>query len=571
MRFKLLAALPCLLSWLLSAAQPANRFDVLITELMPDPLPVIGLPAAEYIEIKNVSNTVINLNGWRLSDNKSTATITRTFLLQPDSFLIICAAANAPFFEPFGTTIGVTNFPSLNNEADTISIISPQGKTIHAVNYNEGWYGNPLKSDGGWSLEMIDTRNPCTGSNNWKASNNANGGTPGKTNSVNGVSKDEEGPTLKHAFAADSVTLFLMFDEPLDSSLAAMASNYATNYDAVITKAEVVAPLFNTVQLALSKPLKKGTIYTITVTGITDCLGNPIGAINNVKTGMPEDAQRGDLVINEILFNPKTGNHDYVEVYNRSTKIINAGSVFIANRNSAGSISNAKKLSLAPFYIFPGDYVVITEDAIQLEQSYFVKNKAAVITIASLPAFPDDEGTVVLTNIQLTVIDEVRYKDDWHFALLANAEGVALERIDPALPSQDANNWHSAASTAGYGTPGYQNSQYKQASNSVGTITITPKTFSPDNDGFNDIVTINYSVLESGYVANIIIFDAAGREVRHLVNNDLLGLKGFWTWDGLGEKRRRLPIGTYIIYTELFNLKGKKQRFKNAVVLSGRL
>jgi flagellar hook assembly protein FlgD len=72
-------------------------------------------------------------------------------------------------------------------------------------------------------------------------------------------------------------------------------------------------------------------------------------------------------------------------------------------------------------------------------------------------------------------------------------------------------------------------------------------------------------------VANITIFDAAGRLVRHLVKNNTLGLIGGWNWDGLNEKGAKLSIGTYIIFTELFNLDGKKERFKNTIVLARRL
>ena len=48
----------------ISLAQ-ANRFDVIITEIMADPSPVVGLPNAEFVEIKNVSSTAFNLNGWK--------------------------------------------------------------------------------------------------------------------------------------------------------------------------------------------------------------------------------------------------------------------------------------------------------------------------------------------------------------------------------------------------------------------------------------------------------------------------------------------------------------------------
>ena len=177
----------------------------------------------------------------------------------------------------------------------------------------------------------------------------------------------------------------------------------------------------------------------------------------------------------------------------------------------------------------------------------------------------------VALNFQGNVVDEVKYKDDWHFKLIDNDEGVSLERIDPAGPSQNETNWHSAASTAGYGTPTYKNSQYKLLNGINATIGVTPKIFSPDNDGRDDIATIQYEVTEHGYVANITIFDAAGRPIRSLVRNGTLGLKGYWNWDGLDDKGNKLPVGTYIIFTEIFNLQGKKDRFKSTVVLARKL
>ena len=47
-----------------------------------------------------------------------------------------------------------------------------------------------------------------------------------------------------------------------------------------------------------------------------------------------------------------------------------------------------------------------------------------------------------------------------------------------------------------------------------------------------------------------------------------LGLQGYWIWDGLDDKKLKLPVGTYIVFTEIFNLDGKKENFKNIVVLA---
>lgn len=549
----------------------ANRFDILITEIMADPSPVVNLPNAEYIEIKNVSATPFNLNGWRLSDATSTATITSNFTLQPDSITILCATSNVAALSIYGRTIGVTGFPSLDNDGDQLTLRSPQGKLIHALSYSTDWYQNEVKKDGGWSLEMIDTKNPCSGISNWKASVDVSGGTPGKKNSIDGVNNDTTPPQLVRTYSLDDVTLVAVFDEPLDSTSAAIISNYSISNGLNISSATPQLPLFNQVILKLSAPLQKRTTYTLTSTNVKDCKGNSIGIYNKVNAGLAEEALVNDIIINEILFNPRPNAFDYVEIYNKTNKIIDANKIYIANRNSSGLLSSIKKLSETPFYIFPEDYFVITEDAASLQHEYLVQNPANILILSSLPSLPDDKGSVVITNSQGAIVDEVSYSEKWHFALISNAEGVALERIDPSDSSQKQTNWHSAASTAGYGTPTYKNSQYKQASNINATIEINPKVFSPDNDGFDDFATINYKVEQTGYLANITIFNANGRLVRYLVKNDLLGLQGSWRWDGLNEKMQKLPIGTYIIYSEIFNLEGKKKQFKNMIVLARKL
>ena len=146
-----------------------------------------------------------------------------------------------------------------------------------------------------------------------------------------------------------------------------------------------------------------------------------------------------------------------------------------------------------------------------------------------------------------------------------------MKCIDPDGASNEKSNWRSAAADVGYGTPGYQNSQYKLFQNHIANISVSPKIFSPDGDGFDDVVMIEYTMPEGGSVANIFIYDAAGREVRHLAKNAVLGTSGKFIWDGGDEKSQRLPIGQYIVYTEIFNLHGKKQHFKNVIVLARRL
>ena len=566
---------PLLLLWLslllTNVLLAQKRYDVVIDEIMVDPSPQVGLPANEWIELKNISSGSINLQGWRLADGGGQSGPMPGFTLEPGSFVIICTGSAVTAMSAFGTVISVTSFPSLDNDGELLFLKSSDGTIIHALSYSSSWYQNELKKEGGWTLEMIDTQNPCTGSNNWQASIHSSGGTPGIKNSIDGLNNDQTAPQLKNAFTKDNSTIVLVFDEPVDSLSGATISNYAIDGGISFGSTETISPLFNQVELKTNTPLSETTVYTITANNVTDCRGNELGSANKARIGLAVDATAGECIINEILFNPRSNANDYVEFYNKSDKIFDASELYIANRSNSGAVSSIKQLSTTPLYIFPGDYIVVTEDAENLALNYLVKNADAVLTLLSLPSFPDDKGTVILLNQQGTIVDEISYSDDWHFKLIDNAEGVSLERIGPDGSSQNADNWHSAASTAGYGTPGYKNSQFKNQQSIAATIEITPKVFSPDNDGFDDIATIQYKINEPGYVANITIFDAAGRPVRNLVRNGTLSASGYWNWDGLDDKGLKLPVGTYILFTEIFNLQGKKNKFKNTVVLARKL
>ena len=132
-------------------AQVLERYVIIMDEVLADPNPVVGLPNYEFIELKNNSAVAWDLFHWKISDGSSTSSIPIHYFLQPDSFVVICPSAAVNAFSAFGTSIGVSNFPSLNNDEDVISLYSPEGKLIHAMAYKLNWYNNAIKSEGGWT------------------------------------------------------------------------------------------------------------------------------------------------------------------------------------------------------------------------------------------------------------------------------------------------------------------------------------------------------------------------------------------------------------------------------------
>jgi hypothetical protein len=99
-------------------------------------------------------------------------------------------------------------------------------------------------------------------------------------------------------------------------------------------------------------------------------------------------------------------------------------------------------------------------------------------------------------------------------------------------------------------------------------ISVEPKIFSPDMDGYRDFCFINYQLPAAGFIGSISVFDGNGRMVRQLANNILWGSSGSFRWDGRDEQQNLLPMGHYIFYCELFLPDGEMIKKKLVCVLA---
>ncbi|MCB9175306.1 MAG: lamin tail domain-containing protein [Flavobacteriales bacterium] len=531
-------------------------FDLVINEIFADPDPTVGLPLFEYIELFNKSNKIIDLSGLKVVDPLSTSGFLSGKLL-PNEYIIVCSSTSIGQFTPYGKVVGPTSFPSLNNSSDSIKLIKASGEIIHQVNYSDTWYQDATKKDGGWSLEMIDPNNPCGEENNWRASTKWFGGTPGTQNAIFGSNPDNVAPQLISAFALNDSTVQITFNE--NTFLGTLSINNG------ITINTIQQLTGKTYLITLVNKLAFQTTYTITANSITDCIGN-LGN-SNFNFSLPEQGLAGDVVINEVLFNPYTGGSDFVEIYNNSNKYINLQNWYLANYDN-DSISNKKLITAQSYVLYPGEFTVLTKDANNIKTEYINAKQDRMLQMATLPTYNNSDGNVYLINNLSSTVDNFKYDEKMHFALLNDVKGVSLERIDYNRLSSDKTNWHSAAEDVGFATPGYENSQFQKAEIND-EITISPETFSPDNDGIDDVVNISYQFAEGGYVANIVIYDSKGRLTKNLLLNELLGTSGTFSWDGINENNEKSAIGIYIIYIEIFNLKGEVKKFKKTCVLGG--
>ncbi|KAA3436141.1 lamin tail domain-containing protein [Rufibacter hautae] len=544
------------------SAQPG---DVRVTEIYADLNPLVDLPAAEFIELYNRSDKTFNLKGWRSSDATAASGTFPDYLLKPGAYVIVCAAADTALYRPIGPVIGLATFPSLNDSGDDVEIFNATGQLIDFVRYNASWYGEAEKKNGGWSLELKDVNSSCAGASQWTASVDRRGGTPGQVNSVREV--DQMPPTLRQTVAISPDKILLTFNEPLDSMQAAQVTHFTVSSGISVQQVRVLAPDYREVELVLSASLQENMRYTVTVQNLTDCAGNKL-APQGQTVLLPATPQKGEVVINEILFNPRPGGVDFVEIVNRSTKYLNLQNWKLANRSSDGALAGARVLTPQNFLLAPGGYLVLTPDSATLFREYPTGHADRFKEMAAMPSYPDEAGSVVLLLPDETIMDEVRYQSSQHFKLIRDPEGISLERISLAGPSLP-ENFHSAA-TQVKATPGYENSQSREKMGAAGKLTLQPKTITPDGDGIDDALLLQFKLPQAGFVASVTIFDAHGRFIRKLSANTLLGAESVLQWDGLTDAGSKAAIGYYVVLVELFNLQGQKEVLKETAVVGGR-
>ncbi|HCN82310.1 MAG TPA: hypothetical protein DIT07_01635 [Sphingobacteriaceae bacterium] len=552
---------------------PEESYKVLITEIFADPSPQIGLPETEFVELFNYSDAVVHLKGMTYEDATGTKYTFKTGSIESGEYLIICPEKDTLNYRPYGNTLGISTWPSLNNDKDILILRNNKGKEFHRVSYYSSWYKNKEKLLGGWSLELIDPQTICSGSQNWMASIHTSGGTPGKQNSVYKMYAANDPLKLVSAILIDSITLQLNFNRPVDSLSASIYQNFKVNNGVGSPPSALPAgPDFEQIILKFPSGIARGSIYQVVAVNLTDCSGaNISSSANSAEFIYPEKIAKNDIIINEVLFNPRPGGADFVEIYNRSDKSLDLKDLYLVTENDKDSLIGPKQLSTVQLLMEPHTYRVLTTDPDNIKKEYTVSDYAVMIKMPSLPSFNDDEGTVVLLS-ENKRIDQLDYSEKMHLALIKDPEGVSLERSSFNGLTNEAGNFRSAAASAGYATPGYQNSQYAE---DIGShqedIALASKTFSPDNDGFEDILTLNYNFSHAGMIANASVYNDKGILIRKLTRNMTLAETGIITWDGLTETNELCAVGVYIVYLEVFNLVGTVKKYRKNCVLAAKL
>ncbi|WP_169513376.1 lamin tail domain-containing protein [Flexithrix dorotheae] len=538
--------------------------EIIVTEIFADPSPTAGLPEYEYLELYNPTDKTFDLGDLRLKVGEDELKI-NTSLLLPNEYVILTSTSGEQWFDKFGRTIGLTNWVSLKNTGDQIILRNKKGELLFEITYEDEWYYDPEKEDGGFALEMKNVKQPCLAKENWEASKSEVGGTPGKENSWKEAQiRDDFPPKLQKGFANDDLSIQLIFDGKLDS-LSAVNAVIKIAPETGVKKQVFDYHYQNELRLELENPLEEKVQYKISIKDLQDCSGNTNIEWQTLDLVLPEKSDSADVLISEILFNPPVGGIDFVEIYNPSGKHIDLKNWRLGNAKTEEIISE-KPLILAPY-----TFLTFSSDIDQLKSQHSNGEYATFFEL-KLPSFNDEEGSVILKNESGNIMDEFSYHEDFHNTMLDDKNGVSLERIDYAQPTQSNENWMSAAEPSGFATPGYKNSQYNdhQFAVSEECFEVFPKVIVPDLDGIDDYTVLHYNCIASGSLATIKIYDAFGKSVKNIVNNQLISVDGQFIWDGTNDLGEKVNMGNYIIQIILVEANGNQLEFRENVAVGTR-
>ncbi len=239
--------------------------DVVINEFLSDPIPSIGLPEYDFIELYNPTDYFFNIGGWTISDEAGTSDEIPSFVLRPDAYVMLCDPGAVGSYESYGDVIGVSGFPNLNTTGDSIILRNNAQIVIDKIGYDDP------PSDG-VSSEQINPHKSCSDFSNFLPSNSQSGGSPGLQNTVFDGSPDITGPEIQsiEILAPDSISI--SFDESLDEGSIVTAVISISGIQSIATT--IINPAI--IHLKLQEALQSEVDYELSVSGITDCEGNPI-------------------------------------------------------------------------------------------------------------------------------------------------------------------------------------------------------------------------------------------------------------------------------------------------------
>ena len=551
----------------------ARAGDIVINEVLYNPG---DGGRADFVELYNTTGQNFDLSNWRMGDSSNEATLPDQLQLPAQSYVVLTGDDRFASTTPSGRD--VDQFPSYNNNSgDAVYIQTDDGHTIDSLRYKTSWGG----SVEGTSMERKDPLAASNDGSNWQTSSEVSAGDQNTS-----FEPDDSAPEVIFSQVGSNGNIEVRFSEfiALTNETTFLADGNileVVKFDS--TQANVIY-LSDNVSQSKSKATN-GT--TITVRNLSDVKGN---TSSSSEVAVAQPLQPSDLVINEIMFNPlnepddnRADQGEYLELRNTQDYAISLEGLFLHDApDEDGNIRDLQPVVSTAKWIPPKSQVLIhADEATRFNQSmvanFFDLASPAMRSIMRIDrsslSLASSDDAIYIADSTGTTIDSVYYGENWHNPNIIDTRGIALERVSPKGQSDDPMNWGSSVNPKG-GTPNQENSIYQSNANQPqeNGISFEPNPFSPDEDGYEDNLFINYKLDQQDYLIKVLIYDRYGRLVRELADGRQAGLEGQLIWNGRKDDGSRNRIGIYIVVFEAYDsASGTDKSFKKTVVLARQL
>lgn len=497
----------------------------------------------EWVELYNAGQSPVNLALCQL--NVAGSSVPLTGSMAPGSYLIVCrrlyGTPGTPGFESiWGNNSGVwgdtvtESIPtpveasfSLTNGSDTVMLIQA-GLDTSIVTWSE-----PGKD--GYSWERVQPTQ-----SEIRQSADYSGCTPGFVNSVTPLPNDLsiDNIAVRHIESGAEIDLTITnmgINSGVGRRLLICAMNPAMP-DSLgeILDSLTLSVLYSGFSTDIVRQISLSGVYQYLVTA----LDTDDRVRNNRRTFVAPGADFPPLMLTEFMPDPQPPlTTEWIELY------CPLPTPFYFQSWQIADATDTALLSGDPFALDAGYYAVIAEDSITFRQFY-----------------PDFTGTLIQPPQWLSLNndgDVIQLID--RYGILADSFSYAKSYDNnftwARVPDSGFGEW--GRSVAVGGSPGRVDDVVIEPDDQRLSLTIEPRVFSPDGDGYQDVTEIT---LEAPQAANytLKIYDREGRPVRTLADNAEL-VRRSYKWNGSSDSGSRLPIGIYICYFEAAGVQAVKK------------
>lgn len=508
---------------LLLLAIPVYASEIHVSEVMANPQG--SEYENEFVELYNASPRVMQIKGWVFSDGKGIDTLVHVSgpeRIPPGGFALILDPSYAIIsgiysgIIPEGTplysisTDATFGSAGLSNTGEEVLIWNPDSTISSGMAWSQ-------TTENGFSWERV-SQDVADDEARWEESRVVNG-TPGYQNSVTRVAHDLGIGFLSavsHPEANQIRVACKIHNWGSQSLASAQLRLRLLQHEDLLATNTLDIPLIETGDsLLLETSFSISRCGWLNIVAEIDSDADTVRSNNSGQLYQYRGCLESPLIVNEIMPLPATGEPEWVELYNRSNRTINLQFWSMSDDNT-----EKHRLTDSVRYLLSHEYVL-------LSKSDYIPGspiESKILEVATFPSLNNQFDAVFIYDPNGNGQDSIRYD-----ASSGLVPGRSYERL--SAQGAGAENWRVCVHERG-STPGAVNSLDIAGMKSMMGVKLTPNPFTPNGDGREDIMLIQYELPVPQALMSISIFDLGGHLIAQPASLISAAHKGTVSWDG---------------------------------------